>query len=181
MPGGNSTDDTVSHYAPAFPKRGTCHGGLRRKCNWPRGDAEPPILAFPPMLAYIAADFTRYFLAGKVPGPIDDLLRQGAPANGPQEMRAQGWAVAYCIAVADGVITDGHSTRTVSEAFAIDLRTIQRWLKQQRALGVSWQDLVPDEIPKSEVGQYLTMKMREAGAYYMSKGRLATPRGRGDI
>ncbi len=126
------------------------------------------------------ADFTRYFIAGKIPGPIKDLLRRGTPANGPEELRAQGWAVAYHMAALAGVIVDRRPTATVSEAFDVKPRTVQRWSKEQAAAGITWRDMLPDTLSETEVAGFLSRQMHQAAEQYLKKGRLATPRSRGD-
>lgn len=147
--------------------------------NWPNGGTDP-IHPFPRSLSGMMADFTRYFIAGKVPGPIKDLLRRGTPANGPEELRAQGLAVAYHMAALAGVIVDRHPTVTVSEAFDVKPRTVQRWSKEQAAAGVTWRDMVPDSFSDAEAADFLGREMRQAAEQYLKKGRLATPRTRGD-
>jgi hypothetical protein len=121
---------------------------------------------------------------GKLPGPIVDLLRRGSPGTGPEELRAQGYAVAYRMAVAEGIIRDPRPTQTVADAFAITPRALQKWTVEQQRRGVTWKDLVPASLPKGQVADFLRAKMLEMGSQYMNqymkKGRLATPRKRGE-
>jgi hypothetical protein len=144
--------------------------------NWPEGPLGRPLQPFPPVLAKIYADFARYLAAGKLPGPISDALRPGAPATGPEELRDQGWAVAYLLAVGEGIVADRKPTATVADAFAIDRRTIRRWKKKLVASGMSWHDMVPGTVPEAERGKFIGGRMRTAGQRYLKQGRLATPR-----
>ncbi len=139
--------------------------------NWPNGVKGKPLDAFPPELVHIVSDYSRYFIAGKTPEPVAALLRKGTPANGPEEIRDQLWVGAYRLAVKEGVIADHKPTATLADAFAVTLRTIERWTDQQAKKGIGWRDVVPAG-EQQDPSEYILRRMREAGARYMKKGRL---------
>jgi hypothetical protein len=122
----------------------------------------------------------RSIIGGDISGPIRDLLRRGTPATGPIEHLDQGWAVAYVLAAEAGVIKDKKATATVTMAFNITPRTLQRWKKEQTSHGIHWRALVPDNVQEDKVGEFLKSRMREAGARYLQKGPLATTRKKPD-
>jgi hypothetical protein len=139
--------------------------------NFQDGWEENPQFFFPPLLAKIAGEFTRWFIAGKIPEPIQDLLRPGAPANGPQEIRDQSWAVAYCNAVDEGIIQDHKRAVTCAEAFDVERRTILRWIEMNAERHVGWRDLVGPAIPDQDIPAYITERMKAAGQRYLKLRR----------
>ncbi|WP_170303017.1 helix-turn-helix domain-containing protein [Reyranella soli] len=144
--------------------------------NWPEGPLAAPAQPLPPMPARICAAFASYIAAGTLPGPISDALRRGAPKTGPEELRDEGWAVAYALAAVEGVIVDGKPTATVAEEFGVEPRTVRRWKVRLAAAGVSWTDMVPAAVPAADQAQFIADRMRAAGQRYLKQGRLATPR-----
>jgi hypothetical protein len=145
--------------------------------NWPEGPGANPRHPFPPSLAQRISDQMRLLIVGIGRGPIDDLLRQrGNRANGPQELRAQGWAAAYVGAAKAGIINNGKYTKTVAEAFNVSKRAVERWIKGQQKQGIAWRDILPLGMTDDEIPAFLTSRIQEVGREYVEKGRYASPR-----
>jgi len=147
--------------------------------NWPDGHTSKPLHPFPVVLSGICCVYILSLMAGKLPGPIEQLLRRGTPAIGPEESRDIGRAVVYIDAVRQNVIQDRHAIKTVADAFVVDRRTVQRWVKAQKTKGVTWRVFGADRLPDSERGASIRRDMEEAGARYRVWARAASKRPRG--
>ena len=146
--------------------------------NWPDGDTGKPLHHFPPQVSQICSDFTRYILAGKLPGPIAQLLGRGTPAIGPEEARDICQAVAYIDAAQRGIIQDRKYTQTIATTYAVDARTVQRWVRHYKAKNVTYELFVPPNVQTAEVGALILNGMKQAGERYRLKARAATKRPR---
>lgn len=149
--------------------------------NWPDGREQAPAHHFPTELAADICGQIRLIMAGIGRGPVGDLLAgRGVPSNGPDEMRAQGWAVAYVSLASEGVIADPHPVPTAANAFGVSRRTIERWRDAQARMGIVWRDIVGSDVPDHQIASHVMTKMREASDRYAVKGRFATSRRKPD-
>lgn len=141
--------------------------------NWPDGPGGNPIEPLPVEAAFIVADMISYIRAGKLPKPISEMIGPGSPGIGPSESRDIGLAVAYRVAVDQGLIDDPSPVATIAHAFGVTRRSVSRWCKNYNVL-IS--DFFPDARDDQERSTCIASAMPEAGLRYRNGGRGADGR-----
>ncbi len=89
-----------------------------------------PIENLPPEIAQTIASQIDYILAGKLPEPLSNLIRPGAPAIGPSERRDRALAVSYIMLCKSGHVRNPAHTRYIAELYGVDDSTVRRWQKE---------------------------------------------------
>ena len=111
-----------------------------------------------------------YLAVGSIPGPILAARKEGSHEPGPTERFDIAIAVLYVAAAKEGIkrgtkiirVDDASPIKTVSIAYGIDKRTIQKWTNKY---GVEL--VIPDPFDSEKLADW----MRAAGRRYQQAGR----------
>ena len=133
--------------------------------NWIDGG---PIEPLPVEAAFIVADQLSYILAGKLPEPIELMVRPGAPGVGPQESRDIAIAVVYRKAVKAGLIANRAPAKTLAENFGVTTKTVRRWVQNSIA---EISDFFPEAQTEQVRADMIADAMPKAGIRYRQAGR----------
>ena len=128
---------------------------------------------FPTPVAEAIADQMAYILAGRLPGPIQDLTRRGSPAIGPAEDQDIAFAVAYMKLAKSGMIQDKSPNKTIQKQYGVQDSAVRKWVRRKYFVEPS--DFFPG-IPETERAQKIDEAVRKAGLRYRQAGRGAAGR-----
>ena len=160
--GGSHSREDVENAMAAF------EFVMRTYClptNWIDGS---PIEPLPVEAAFIVAEQINYIRAGKLPGPIEIMVRPGAPAVGPQESLDIAIAVVYRKAVNAGLIEDLKPSKNLAVNFGVTTKTVRRW-GQESIAEIS--DFFPEAQTEQARADMIAAAMPKAGVRYRQAGR----------
>jgi hypothetical protein len=136
-------------------------------CNrTPHGQPRIPI---PPPLAQDVARNIQMVLEGHIPKWMHDLVKPGAPPAHPGMRRDIGLAVAYKKLCDTGLISDHHSTKTISDMYGVTRRRVQDWMKEYGFSEPS--DFFPDTAGETERARLIQDALPNCAARYKEWGR----------
>ena len=133
--------------------------------NWIDGS---PIEHLPVEAAWTVAEQLRYIRAGKLPEPIELMIRAGTPAVGPHESRDIAMAVVYRKAVDAKLIMNPKPSKTLAENFGVTTKTVRRWVHDSIA---EISDFFPEAESEQARADMIAAAMPEAGVRYRQAGR----------
>jgi hypothetical protein len=133
--------------------------------NWIDGI---PIEPLPVMAAFTVAEQVNYIRAGKLPGPIELMVRPGAPGVGPQESRDIAIAVVYRKAVKAGLIADRKPSANLADNFGVTTKAVRRWVQESIA---EISDFFPEAQTEQARADMIAAAMPKAGVRYRQAGR----------
>jgi len=116
-------------------------------------------IALPSDLAMMLATTSGFLAVGDIIEPVSGVATPGSLPSNPLRRDLLGWATAYLHMATSGEIADRSPNKTVREAFAVDRTTVQGWARLS--------------VPPTNVSlgpEYVTRKMKEAGATYRRRG-----------
>lgn len=129
---------------------------------------DSPIESLPVEAAFIVAEQLSYIRAGKLPEPIELMIRPGAPAVGPEESRDIAMAVVYRKAVTAGLIKNCTPSKTLAENFGVTTKTVRRWVHDSIA---EISDFFPEAQSEQARADMIADAMPKAGIRYRQAGR----------
>jgi hypothetical protein len=103
-----------------------------------------------------------------LPGPIEIMVRPGAPAVGPQESLDIAMAVVYRKAVTAGLIKNRTPSQTLAENFGVTTKTVRRWVHDSIA---EISDFFPEAQSEQARADMIADEMPKAGTRYRQAGR----------
>jgi len=133
--------------------------------NWIDGN---PIEPLPVVAAFTVAEQVNYIRASKLPGPIELMVRPGAPRVGPQENQEIRMAVVYRESVKAGLIADRAPFQNLAKHFGVTEKSIRRRVRDRIA---EIFDFFPDAESDQERAKIIADAMPEAGLQYRQAGR----------
>jgi hypothetical protein len=135
-----------------------------REGNWHEGKPKEHI---PAHIASIISQNIAYLIAGKIPGPIECILRTGTPGVGPQENLHRGYAVAYMKACEAGHYHDRTPRITVCTFYGITPRAATEWKNTHLKLSITEPEhFFPDAKDPKERATLLRQAVEEFGPAY---------------
>jgi hypothetical protein len=168
-------NDLVHRKQPASPQSVrdvACHAMMvfyayNLPCN--RTSDGQPRIAIPSPLAQDVARNIQLILEGHIPRWMLHLVKPGAPSAHPRMRQEIGLAVAYKKLCDAGLISDRHSTKTISDMYGVTTRRVQHWMKEY---GYSEPSLwFPDAAGEAERARLIQEALPNFAASYKQWGR----------